>query len=137
MKHEAKAPPGWGEEAMQHLKKEYKGGDSAAFGTAWTLHKRGVSGDEYLEGKKSVLNCAVKTAVDELFGKKANGQVPRMVGAITDILSEMESVAASDWKMKQMVGGYIKQIQGYLRSILEVEEEEMESGLMAASRKGE
>lgn len=88
-----------------------------------------------LEGKNSTLDRAVKSVVNEMFGKKANGQVPRLVGAITDILSEMESVAASDWKMKQTVGGYIGQIQGYLRSILEVEEEEMESGLMAASRK--
>lgn len=137
MKHEAKAPPGWGEEAMQHLKKEYKGGDSAAFGTAWTLHKRGVSGDEYLEGKKSVLDRAVKTAVNELFGKKANHQVPRLVDAVNDVLDEMENDAASNRMLRQVVGDYIGQMRGYLRSILEVEEGEMEQGLMAASHKGE
>lgn len=137
MKHEAKAPPNWGENAMQHLKKEYKGDTNAAFGTAWTLHERGVTGEEYLAGKKSVLNRAVKTAVDELFGKKANGQVPRLVGAVNDVLDEMENDAASDRRLRQVVGQYIGQMRAYLKSILGVEEEEMESGLMAASRKGE
>ena len=149
MKHEAKAPPRWGEDAMQHLKRQYKGDNDAAFGTAWTLHERGVTGEEYLERKKSVLNCAVKTAVDELFGKKANHQVPRLVAAIQDTLSEMEGAVNRD---RSIVGGYAAEIRGYLDSILRVEEGEEETmepgveekaevppppGLMAAGRKGE
>lgn len=93
-----------------------------------------------MEQKKKtspILDRVVKSAVGEMFGRKANGHVPRLVGAITDILGEMDSVAADDWKMRQTIGEYSEQIRGYLRAILEVEEEEMESGLMAASRKGE
>lgn len=128
MKHEAKAPPGWGEKAMQHLKKEYKGDDDAAFGTAWTLHERGVSGGEYLGGKESTLDRAVKSAVDGMFGKKANNQVPHLVGAIKEQMNEMLAAAGGQ---RRLLEGPFSEMHGYLNAILEVERTEAETGVMA------
>jgi hypothetical protein len=49
----AKAPPGWGEKAMRRLKEQYSGHPERAFATAWSLHGRGVSGEDYMSDKSS------------------------------------------------------------------------------------
>jgi hypothetical protein len=67
----AKAPPGWGEKAMRRLKEQYPGHPEKAFATAWSLHKRNVSGEDYLSGKSSSRSAAPASymrMLDEVVG---------------------------------------------------------------------
>jgi len=67
----AKAPPGWGEKAMRRLKEQYPGHPEKAFATAWSLHKRDVSGEDYLSGKSSSRSAAPASyarMLDEIVG---------------------------------------------------------------------
>jgi hypothetical protein len=71
----AKAPPGWGEKAMRRLKEQYPGHPDKAFATAWSLHKRGVSGEDYLSGKSSFRGTAPANRV---------GMLDEIVGAVCE-----------------------------------------------------
>jgi len=81
---------------------------------------------------KSASDCAVKSAVDEMFGKKANDQVPHLVGAIKSQMDEILAVAGGQRNFLRILEGPFGEMRGYLNGILAVERQEMESGIMAS-----
>ena len=57
------APPGFPEDLMMKLKKQYKGNPERAFATAWAIHKKkkkSVKEDPYFEDLKNALEAKLK-----------------------------------------------------------------------------
>ena len=83
------------------------------------------------EVENTALDHAVKSAVDEMFGKKANGQVPHLVDAIQTQMDEILATAGGQRGILRILEGPFGEMRGYLKSILRVEREEMATGEMA------
>ena len=78
-----------------------------------------------------ILDRVVKSAVGEMFGKKANGQVPRLVDAIKEQMDEMLATAGGHRSLLRILTGPFSEMRGYLDTILEIEGTEAETGIMA------